>query len=213
MRRKDFYDYSLYVFDLDGTLYDQPKLRMTMALRLMGYYILHPHLVKDLFILMHFRKVKDGWTEGASEEEIIKKVADDLHTDRKRAQSVIRKWIYEDPLNVLKKTRDDDLISLISTLRKRGSKVVVWSDYPTRDKLEALAVEVDASFGPDDERIDELKPSPKGLNVIMSTFGAKPSDVLMIGDRAEKDGAAAAAASVDYVILPRSISRRKTDEI
>ena len=32
--KKNINDYSIYVFDLDGTLYDQPRLRLIMALRL-----------------------------------------------------------------------------------------------------------------------------------------------------------------------------------
>lgn len=201
-------DYSLYVFDLDGTLYDQPRLRLIMAIRLMGYYLLHPFSVKELFILQHFRKVKDSWTKGSSEEDIIKAVADDKHTDSDRIRSIVRRWIYDNPLSALKKTRDDALAGWMQELRSAGKTVVILSDYPTEDKLKALEIEVDGQYGPEDERIDELKPSPKGLQVIMKDLDILPTEVLMIGDRMEKDGMCATSAGVDYLILPRSVSKR-----
>ena len=212
MMRKNINDYSLYVFDLDGTLYDQPKLRLIMAGRLIGYYICHPFSVKDLIIIMHFRRLKDSWEGNAREEDIIRKTADDLKVSFKRADGVVRKWIYDNPLSALAKTKDEKLIGWIRDLRKKGKKAVVLSDYPTADKLKALGVEFDGQYGPDDTRIDELKSSPKGLSVIMDDTHVMPSEILMIGDRPEKDGECAKAAGVDHLILDRNVKKRKINE-
>ncbi|MBO4904004.1 MAG: HAD family hydrolase [Lachnospiraceae bacterium] len=211
--KKNIGDYKLYVFDLDGTLYDQPKLRAIMAGRLMGYYILHPFSAGDLLILQHFRKVKDGWTGNSSEEEIIKKVAADRNTDIDRVRRIVRKWIYDDPLTAVAMTADRKLIGWIKSLREKGKKVVILSDYPTGDKLSAMGVSVDGQYSPDDPRIDELKPSPKGLMVIMEDTGIDADDILMIGDRMEKDGMSAVAAGVDHLILNRRVAGRKINEI
>ncbi len=210
--KKNINDYSLYVFDLDGTLYDQPKLRLIMASRLIGYYICHPFAIRDLIILMHFRSVKDSWKDGSGEDKIIEKTAADLKTTTERTAKVVKKWIYDNPLSALEKTRDEKLIGLIGRLRENGKKVVILSDYPTADKLKALSVEVDGQYGPDDERIDALKPSPKGLEVIMEDTGFSPSDILMIGDRPEKDGECAKAAGVDHLILERNVRKRNLNE-
>ena len=212
MMRRAINDYSLYVFDLDGTLYDQPKLRRIMAVRLALYYGLHPYLAGEVFILQHFRKVKDNWTGSSSEEEIIDKVAEDTGADVHKVQSIVRKWIYDNPLSALYKTRDAALAAWIEKLRNDGKKVVILSDYPTKDKMEVLRISVDRQYGPDDGRIDELKPSPKGLQVIMDDLKIKSDEVLMIGDRMEKDGLCAEAAGVDYIILERSISKRGSYE-
>lgn len=211
--RKVINDYKLYVFDLDGTLYDQPDLRRIMALRLMSYYVFRPLKIKELILLSHFRKVKDGWKGSSSEEEIIKKTASDKGADPAVVSAVVKKWIYDNPISALRRTADKALIEWIASLRKRGRKVAVLSDYPAALKLEALSVKVDGIYDPTDERIDELKPSPKGLISIMNDFGVQCGDVLMIGDRMEKDGECAKAAGCDWLILPRKINKRHIDEI
>ena len=213
MMKKNIGDYNLYVFDLDGTLYDQPRLRMIMAKRLICHYILHPFSVKDAFILQYFRKVKEEWTGSSSEEEIVKKVAEDKNVDIERVRRIVRRWIYDNPLSAVAATKDTALIEWIASLRKKGKKVVILSDYPTADKLLAMGVETDGQYSPDDTRIDELKPSPRGLFVIMEDTGEDPGNILMIGDRMEKDGQCAVAAGTDYLILPRKVKNRKIHEI
>lgn len=211
--RRNIKDYRLYVFDLDGTLYDQPKLRLIMARRLLLYYMCHPFSAGELLVLQHFRKVKDTWTGVSAEEAIYKKVADDRKTESDRVAGIVKKWIYENPLSALKTTCDEYLAEWIEKLRKMGKTVVVFSDYPTKDKLDALGIVVDGQYGPDDERIGELKPSPRGLQVIMQDYGIPCEDIIMIGDRDEKDGECAKAAGVDSLILDRRVNKRNYNEI
>lgn len=213
MMKKDLSGYKLYVFDVDGTLYDQPRLRRMMAMRLLGYYMCHPFRVRELLILQHFRKVKDSWTKSSSEEDIIEKTAADMGAQSDRVRAVVKKWIYESPSDVIRKTADIKLIELIRGLRGKGKKVVVLSDYPAKDKLDILDVSVDGIYDPDDERIDELKPSSKGLKVIMEDTGASFDEMLMIGDRPEKDGMCASNVNVDCLILPRRVGKRTYNEI
>ncbi|MCR5473888.1 MAG: HAD family hydrolase [Lachnospiraceae bacterium] len=209
--RKRINEYKVYVFDLDGTLYDQPKLRTLMALRLIRYYLFHPFAVRQLYILRYFRKVKDSWTGSSCEDEIIKKVASDINTDADSVRMIVRKWIYDEPLSVIGRTRDRRIGEWIEKLQKAGKTVLVLSDYPTQDKLRALSLSVGGQYCTADERIGQLKPSPKGLFVIMEDFGVSPEDILMIGDREEKDGECAKGAGADCLILPRHIGRRTLD--
>ena len=211
--RKSFNDYKLYVFDLDGTLYDQPKLRMIMAARLVLYYLCHPFSIREMFILRHFRIVKDSWTKNSQEKDIIAKTASDMKAEEDAVANIVERWIYDSPLDVIKKTRDGKLIALIERLRTEGKKVVILSDYPTEDKLAALDVTVDGQYGPDDPRIDELKPSPGGLLTVIKDMDVPAEDVLMIGDRQEKDGQCAIRAGVDHLILARNVSKRNIDAL
>ena len=212
MMRTD-HAYILYVFDLDGTLYDQPKLRLTMAMRLLSYYIRHPFRIRELIILQHFRQIRDEWTNNASDTAIYEKVAEDKGTTPEAVAGIVNRWIYDNPLTALRGARDEYLAGRIRKIRRDGRKVVVLSDYPSEDKLKALDIEVDGKYGPEDERIDELKPSPKGLYLIMQDYGVSPGDMLMIGDRDEKDGQCARAAGVDCLILDRRVRKRNYDEI
>lgn len=226
-------NYKVYVFDLDGTLYDQPRLRLGMMMHLAGFYILHPLRIKELLLLQTFRKVKDNWDESVNsvaEEELAERDEKDNHAnnsidaldkticryiaDKKNVSvelvtGVVYKWIYKDPLELLHKVRDVQLIERIALLRESGKKVIVWSDYPVDDKLRALECEVDAVYSSTDERIMELKPSPKALRLIMQEHSVDNKDIIMIGDRYEKDAKAAIAADVDYLILERNVQKRK----
>lgn len=209
--------YKLVAFDLDGTLYDQKKLRMTMAFRLMGYYISHPLCIKELFVLQKFRSVREHWDELSDAKSQMQDSLDQaqycyvgkkMNIDPKKVQDIVNRWIYENPLNALKGCMDQELKSLIDKLRKEGIIVVIFSDYPIEDKLSAMDITVDGMYAATDERLMELKPSPKGLLLIMDDFHVSKQDVLMIGDRDSKDGGAARAAGVDYLILDRNVKRR-----
>ena len=221
------------IFDLDGTLYDQPRLRLGMMMHLVGFYILHPLRIKELLLLQTFRKVKDDWDESvnvvadeelsgngdqddyasnsidALDKTICRYIADKKNVSVKLMTEVVYKWIYKDPLELLHKVRDVQLIERITQLRSNGKKVIVWSDYPVAEKLGALECEVDAVYSSTDEKIMELKPSPKALTIIMQEHSVDNKDIIMIGDRYEKDAKAAIAADIDYLILERNIRKRK----
>lgn len=143
------------------------------------------------------------------EDEIINRVASDCRTDPGSVRMIVKKWIYDDPLSVIAKTKDKKLADHIASLRKSGKKVIILSDYPTEDKLEALCIEADGQYYTLGERIGAPKPSPKGLLAIMEDLGVSPEDMILIGDRMEKDGECAKAAGVEYIILPRHVRKRK----
>lgn len=221
-----FSDYQLYVFDLDGTLYDQPYLRMMMVVRLLKYYLVHPFNINELLLLQQFRSVKDKWdAENEStckdvdscyissgidrlDYKICSYIARNRNINVAKVASVVKHWIYDDPIESLKIAKDEKLIEYIDSLRKNGKKVAILSDYPVEVKLSALDCKADAVYSSTDDRIMELKPSPKGLNVVLSDFDVEASKALMIGDRFEKDGMAAINANVDYLILPRKVAKR-----
>lgn len=219
--KKDISQYSLYVFDLDGTLYDQPKLRFIMATRLAAYYACHFWRLGELVTIRDFRRLKEEWDEEINPNEsdftseldgidsaICLKLANGSVAKAEAISKVIHRWIYINPLTAITKAADKRLIGIIDELRRCGKKVVVLSDYPTTDKLEALGANVDAAYTTTDARIGELKPSPKGLKVVLEDFGVSDEAAVMIGDRMKKDGESAVAANVDYIIVPRRIAGR-----
>ena len=224
MMRKSISDYKLLIFDLDGTLYDQPQLRLTMAVRLAVYYLFHIFRIKELLLVKEYRKIKEHWDE--LDESIMPQcvlelreqgmeamqcayAAEKTHVTYEKARGAVDMWIYKNPLDALKKAEDAELISFIGKSREEGKTVVILSDYPAQEKLEALGVEVDGVYCTMQDGIGEMKPSPKGIRVILDGYKITADTALMIGDRYEKDGLCAQRAGVDELILPGRVWKRK----
>ena len=223
--RKNISEYKAVVFDLDGTLYYQRRLRIKMACMLLKHYLCHFWRIKDIFIIKRFREIRENWDEiktvtgeektggnsgrAGLEDSQYTYTAGLMKESRDRVREVVKTWMYERPLGAVYETRDTELIRIIDDIKKRGQKVYIFSDYPIEDKLKALGISADGMYAATDERLGELKPSPKGLRLIMQDHGYGSDDILMIGDRMSRDGLAAANAGCDYLILPKSPLKRK----
>ena len=202
----DFNKYDLYVFDVDGTLYYQNKLRLIMGKRLLMYYLLHPLKFKDLIIIKNFRSLRENAKDTNGLFDITAKKC---NVSVSRVNEVIKKWIYENPIDALIASKDDTLLAIIDKLKANGKTVAIWSDYEADDKLKALPLSIDYVYTAEQERVGELKPSPKGLNLIMSDLNVPKDKTIMIGDRMVKDGEAAKKAGCDYLILSKSKKKRE----
>ena len=218
MRKKRLNEYKAVVFDLDGTLYYQKPFRIRMAQFLLWHLLTHPKSIKDMFIIMKYRKVREKWEhyeKDMSFEQALdmdgrqyQYVAIKQKTTSKHVQEVIQFYMLEMPLNLLKQYRDETLAYIIEELQKQKRKIIIYSDYPVQDKLHALQM----CFSSADEAINCMKPDPKGLQVILERLGMSPEDVIMIGDRYEKDGLAAIANKMDYIILSSKRQKREKQE-
>ena len=202
----DFNKYDLYVFDVDGTLYYQNKLRLIMGKRLLMYYLFHPLKFKDLIIIKNFRSLRENAKDTNGLFDITAKKC---NVSVSRVNEVIKKWIYENPIDALIASKDDTLLAIIDKLKANGKTVAIWSDYEADDKLKALKLSRDYVYTAEQERVGELKPSPKGLNLIMSDLNVPKDKTIMIGDRMVKDGEAAKKAGCDYLILSKSKKKRE----
>ncbi len=231
--KKKLTEYKAVVFDLDGTLYYQRKLRIKMAWMLLSYYLCHFWRIKEVFVIKKFREVREKWDEMAAdsslgpnvsgtvkadvpgdtgssglEDEQYGYVAGVMNCSAAAVKTTVETWMYEKPLKAVADTADRELLKMIEDIKRGGQKVFIFSDYPIEDKLKALGLTVDGMYAATDERINELKPSPKGLMLIMEDNGFAPEEVLMIGDRMSRDGQSALNAGCDYLILPKSARER-----
>ena len=216
-------EYKALVFDLDGTLYYQRQLRIKMAWMLGSYYRCHFWRLKELFIVKRFRETRENWEEicrgssqdtaeleeGSLEQKQYAYVGRLMNCAPDRVRKVIETWMYEKPLKTVYETRDEALLGIINERREAGQSIFIFSDYPIEDKLASLKLTVDGMYAATDERLSELKPSPKGLRLIMEDHSLEPGDILMIGDRMSRDGQSAVNAGCDYAILPKSKGKRK----
>lgn len=225
---KTLYDYDAVIFDMDGTLYYQPPIRFTMARKLIAHYLRHPLRVRELMALRTFRQIREHWQDTASaaqpsgqigsasrdadkslDQRQYEQVGQMLHMPPERVKSVVEHWMYQVPLALLPDCQDRILTGLIRKLRRRGIPVIVYSDYPAKDKLRAMGIRADHVFCALDKQIMCLKPDPRGISHILSVTGLRGDQVLMIGDRYEKDGLCAHSVHADWLILPACPGKRK----
>ncbi len=232
VKSKPITAYKALIFDLDGTLYFQTKLRLIMACRLCGYYLCHFWKLKDLFILKKFREVREQWDEIQSnhtdtdlssgkdqfngkdtglslDQAQYQYIGQKMNVTAEHVQTVIEEWMYQKPLSTLPECRDEAIVDFINEIHERGISIMIYSDYPVIDKLRKLDIQADKTYSALDENIMSLKPAPKGLQTIMSDNRFNPSDIIMIGDRMSKDGQAAINAGIDYIILDKSATTRE----
>lgn len=198
------------ILDVDGTLYDQGRLRSRMAAKLASHFLTRPWSLNDLYILYRFRKMREQLSEiphSDVESTQYSTVAEALGCSRDRVKSVVSRWIYEEPLPLLKDCKYAGVDDFIALLRESGKHVAFYSDYPLAEKLEAMGISSDCNFCATDPSIDQLKPSPRGLTAILDKLGLEARECLMIGDRYERDGRSAESVGMPYIIIGKGDKR------
>lgn len=199
---------------MDGTLYYQKPFRLKMLLVLLTKLALNPFHWKELRVIFYYRRLREKWdamdAQADLEERQYEACAKKCGCKGKEVENIIKRWMQEEPLVHLKAYQDEQAAKLIGQLRSEGVLNAVYSDYPTADKLEALGISVDRQFCSADSQISCMKPNPKGILYILDAMGIQAEDALMIGDRMEKDGEAAKAAGVDWLILSAVKASRNT---
>jgi FMN phosphatase YigB (HAD superfamily) len=183
----------LVAFDVDGTLYDQQRLRLTM-LRELLFDAASRRSLQTLTVLRAYRRIRERLAEKEIPDFESALIAETARVTKHSAcdvQAVVREWIERRPLRHLAFCRYPGVVELFAGLRQKGKIVGVLSDYPARDKLAALALQADHIVCAGDPGIGMLKPHPRGLAALIATAGAEPRSTVLIGDRAERDGAAA----------------------
>ncbi|HEX7872337.1 MAG TPA: HAD family hydrolase [Sphingobium sp.] len=190
--------YDLVVFDMDGTLYDQRRLRLGMARQLAGEVARTRSLVV-LRLLSAYRRQREAL--GRMEAEDFQERQ--YHLPRHRPETVralVGEWMEERPLALLPRCRLPGVERLFDALERRRA-VALFSDYPVEAKLASL--KLSASFSICAQEVGRLKPHPAGLLRLMELAGTSPARTLMIGDREDRDGAAARRAGVRALIRGR----------
>lgn len=229
--KKDINDYSLYIFDLDGTLYYQKPFRIRMALYLMTYILTHPFSLKDVLIIKKYREIREKWdiisdnslgNNGKEKSDDFENddnqvsldmqqysyVASKMSVSAERVEKAVNFFMLKAPLSLLPNYTDEILKQYINKLKSENKKIVIYSDYPVEDKIKALGISAESYYTSSDENIGIMKPDGKGIQVILSENNISAADAVMIGDRYEKDGLCAKANNVDYLILSSSKKER-----
>ncbi len=186
----DWNSFDLVVFDVDGTLYDQRKLRLRMGGRLL-LHCLKSANTNTVRILGAYRKWREELADQGEEnfeEILIQRLAARYGKSPSDIQAIVGDWMETRPLPLLRECRYPGVAELLALLRSAGKTIGVLSDYPAQDKLSRLEFEADFVVSARDEEVAVLKPHPRGLQRLMALAGVGPEATAMIGDRAERDG-------------------------
>lgn len=192
------------IFDVDGTLYNQSKLRKLMLKEILFHFALRPHKYQDLRIISTFRKLRevnfDKPTDNLMEDEYLW-TAEALGCEQQAVRRTIEEWIYNRPLKYMMDCRQIGIADFMEFLHSKNFKTGVFSDYPAKAKLEALNLKVQHIVCASDKDVNQLKPDPKGLQLICQRMGETPETCLFIGDRMERDGDCAQRLGMPFLIL------------
>ncbi|MDT7041974.1 HAD family hydrolase [Candidatus Nitronereus thalassa] len=205
------------LFDLDGTLYYQPPLRMLMGFELSTLPLTMGSLAKTrsvLEVIKQFRTIREELRHLGNPSECLKEIqyqqaSKVVGVKAEEVKRIVEEWMYHRPLKYLKWCRRMGAISFFTEAQRRGIKIGVFSDYPAQEKLEALELEsfVQLVLCATDKEINAFKPHPRGFLRACECWGLPPQEVLYVGDRPEVDGKGALAAGMPCMMVGGTFQR------
>ena len=201
----------LFIFDLDGTLYDQRKLRFRILLIFIIKLLTFKISFTDLKIISTFRKQREshkGWSSLTLETDQFDWCSKKLGLPVDIVKNAIDKFMYELPLGFLKSTLYKDVDVFFNILKSKGYKIAIYSDYPVDEKLKALGLVADKAFCSTDQNISCLKPNKTALQTICQYFGCTNEEAICFGDRDDTDGESAIMAGIKFVKVDIAKARK-----
>ena len=199
------------IFDMDGTLYRQAPLRRAMAVRLVRAHLTKPKQgVRTVRVLAAYRQAQEELRAAASHDDLagaqLRLAAERTGVDQQEVARCVEHWMDTAALPLLARFGQPGMSESLQALRSAGLCLAVLSDYPVEAKLVALGVaeHFDVVLCAQQPEIGVFKPHPRGLEVALERLGVTAGEALYVGDRADVDAVAAAAASVPCAILGAS---------
>ena len=200
----------IVLFDVDGTLYRQRPVRMMMAMELALWPLQTRQAARALRtvrVLREYRRsherLRTTMTSTSLASVQLAETARRAGVSPDEAAAIVEQWMIRRPLRHLSRYRRSGVVEVLADLQRAGLTLGVLSDYPSREKLEALGIMDYFSLAlcTTDEGINALKPHPAGFRAACARWGLAPEEVLYVGDRPEVDGAGAAAAGLRCAII------------
>lgn len=170
-----------WIFDVDGTLYDQTKLRRRMALDILVFCLSHSVSIREIYIVSRFRKEREKLS--VSKAKNIEKlqyehVAQAMNISEEDVRKTVQKWIFEKPLPYLAAIRHPGVCKLFKEIKRQNIPIAIYSEYPASAKLEAIGISADIVVCSTDHDVDSFKPDTKGLHVTARKLGLSPAECI-----------------------------------
>ncbi|RAK69855.1 HAD family hydrolase [Hymenobacter edaphi] len=192
------------IFDVDGTLYTQGKLRRKMLVALLSHYALRPWRLRDMLILRRFRHEREknlAYAGPDLEADQYAWCADNRPAAIPAIREVVGRWMFEHPNRYLRGCMYPGIGEFFAVLRARRIPIGIYSDYPAHAKLAAMGLKADVVISSTDAAVNRLKPNPRGLLLMAEELGLAPEECLFIGDRPELDGECARRAHMPFLLV------------
>ena len=204
----------MVVFDVDGTLYRQGRLRALMAVAMSAGLLRGELSATDIRVLRTYRRMREQVADrGGPVADAVDATASKLRCSTSNVLAVQDEWLLRRPLAYLPRVSLAGVAELIESLRDRDIAVVAWSDYPAEEKTRALGLRFDYVVVAGDTDVPALKPDPSGLLKALKLTGVTADQTLVVGDRDERDGAAARAIGAEYLIVRSGLTRHAISEV
>ncbi|MBT8326523.1 MAG: HAD hydrolase-like protein, partial [Bacteroidia bacterium] len=134
--------YKMVIFDIDGTLYNQKKMRLFMALELAAYYGIRPWRIGEINVLKHFRREREKNALDANKnvnimENQYKWCQPFVNHSLTEIQTIVETWMHKRPLKYLSKCTYKHVSSYIDNLNEKGVITCAYSDFRGDEKLNA----------------------------------------------------------------------------
>ena len=193
----------LVVFDMDGTLYDQRRLRMRMLGQLLRDAIVNRSL-HTVLTLRAFRHSREALADRQVCDFLTAQYAVPAIRRGCSAEAVrelVAEWMERRPLPLLRDCRRPGVLQLFQAIADQGKRIGILSDYPAAEKLAALDLTADYVVATTDVDVGRPKPDPAGLEKLLRLAKVAPKRTVLIGDRVERDAAVAARLNIRSLIL------------
>jgi len=188
------------IFDLDGTLYRMKWfMKPLLTIKVFPYCLMLPRY-------MSVRKNYAG-KEMHSGEKLVYAMAEKLSEKSGSSSEAVLYWInekfYPAFINIMPLLRGSrpNIINTLKNLKGKGYKIAVLSDFAhVKERLEGLNIPLtvfDNIYSSESE--GSLKPCTRLYFTIASSWKIKASEIAVIGDRDDTDGAAALNSGMFFV--------------
>ena len=187
------------IFDLDGTLYQMKFMKIKMSLRLIG----------SLGFLRHLNASRTAvrQKEFNGRAELLSAFYGELATRAGRTVQQSKSWyendFYQAFIRVLNRTARprSGLLEMLGKLRADGMKLAVVSDFGRiPERLAALGINPELfDMLKSSEDCGALKPAPESFLCVARDWNLAPEQILVVGDRADRDGLGARHAGMPFL--------------
>jgi FMN phosphatase YigB (HAD superfamily) len=198
----------LLILDLDGTLYHQTPVRILNALKILFCLTCSPSTASEIRIVRRYRVLREvfsaQWKPIAEVESVL---AAEEGMTWEEIRKIRDKWMVNRQATIVRIARRRWLLKNVQELQQKGVQTAILSDYPIPHKISQLRINPTFTVCSEDKRIKFAKPHPSGVQEIIKLSGCLPAEILFIGDREDRDGAAALIAGVQFLLVGREAKK------